>query len=338
MTIKDIAQLSGYGIGTVSRVMNDQPGVSDKARETILKVIKESNFEPNENARHLKKRSASSICIIIKGKQNMLFADILERIQNQLSMMDEDAMFEYIDEEGDEVECAIRLIRNRSPKGIMFLGANLGLFDDRIEQFHIPCMIVTTNGSTLSSKLISSVSVNDESATYDMISYLIGKGHKNIGIIGGRQHSKQIASKRLEGCMRAFKEHQIDFATEENYMPSRYTMESGYEAAKELLSKNPGITALFAFSDTLAIGAMRAACDLGLSIPEDLSIAGFDGINMAKYSIPRLTTIRQDTQALAATGVTLLLKHTHYNLAVEHQEAPYDLVEGESVRTYTASR
>ena len=114
-------------------------------------------------------------------------------------------------------------------------------------------------------------------------------------------------------------------------------MESGYEAAKELLSKNPGITALFAFSDTLAIGAMRAACDLGLSIPEDLSIAGFDGIDMAKYSIPRLTTIRQDTEALAATGVTLLLKHTHYNLAVEHQEAPYDLVEGESVRTYTAS-
>lgn len=337
MTIKDIAQLSGYGIGTVSRVMNDQPGVSDKAKETILKVIRESNFEPNENARHLKRRSASSICIIIKGKQNMLFADILERIQNQLSMMDEDAMFEYIDEDGDEVECAIRLIRSRSPKGIMFLGANLSLFDERIQQLNIPCMIVTTDGSTLDSKLISSVSVNDESATYEMICYLIKKGHKNIGIIGGKQHSKQIASKRLDGCLRAFQDYHIPFLTEENYLPSRYTMESGYEAAKELLSKNPDITALFAFSDTLAIGAMRAACDLGLSVPEDLSIAGFDGINMARYSIPRLTTIRQDTEALAVTGVTLLLKHTHYNLAVEHQEVPYDLVEGESVRTYTIS-
>ena len=81
MTIKDIAKLSGYGIGTVSRVLNNHPDVSDKARKKILSVIEESNFQPNTNARHLKKRSASSLSIIVKGNQNMLFADILEKIQ-----------------------------------------------------------------------------------------------------------------------------------------------------------------------------------------------------------------------------------------------------------------
>lgn len=120
MTIKDIARISGYGIGTVSRVINNQTGVSDAAREKILRVVEENGFEPNVNARHLKMSSKSAVVVIIKGNQNMLFADIVERIQSQLAGYDEDVIVEYIDEDGDEIEYAIKLIRSVNPKGIMF--------------------------------------------------------------------------------------------------------------------------------------------------------------------------------------------------------------------------
>ena len=97
MTIKDIARISGYGIGTVSRVINNQTGVSDAAREKILRVIEENGFEPNVNAKLLKMSAKSAVVVIIKGNQNMLFADIVERIQNLLAGYDEDVIVEYID-------------------------------------------------------------------------------------------------------------------------------------------------------------------------------------------------------------------------------------------------
>ena len=85
VTIKDIARLSGYGIGTVSRVLNNHPDVSEKARSAILQVVEEQGFEPNSNAKHLKMQGRSAIAVLVKGSQNLLFADILERIQMRLS-------------------------------------------------------------------------------------------------------------------------------------------------------------------------------------------------------------------------------------------------------------
>ena len=142
MTIKDIARISGYGIGTVSRVINNQTGVSDAAREKILRVIEENDFEPNVNAKLLKMSAKSAVVVIIKGNQNMLFADIVERIQSQLAGYDEDVVVEYIDEDGDEIEYAIKLTHSVNPKGIMFLGANLALFDERVKELEIPGVII----------------------------------------------------------------------------------------------------------------------------------------------------------------------------------------------------
>ena len=104
MTIKDIAKLSGYGVGTVSRVLNNHPDVSERARKKILAVVESQGFEPNSNARHLKMQAPSSIAVLVKGTQNMLFADILERIQAVLRDHEEDVYVAYLDEDADEVQ------------------------------------------------------------------------------------------------------------------------------------------------------------------------------------------------------------------------------------------
>ncbi len=331
MTIKDIARMSGYGIGTVSRVINNQPGVSDAARTKILKVVEESGFEPNVNARHLKMAAKSAIVVIIKGNHNMLFADIVERIQSRLAGYDEDVIVEYIDEDGDEIEYALRIINGVNPKGIMFLGANIGLFDERIQGIKIPCIIITTSGQSLDAANISSIAIDDTLAAYDMTRYILGRGHRKICVIGGQVTEKQIGHNRYEGCKRAVEE---TAGAEFSYVPCRYSMESGYEVAKELFSENPDITAVMALSDTIAIGVMRAAADLGRRIPEDISVTGFDGIEMAGYSIPRLTTVRQDTEVIAARSVDIILEKIH-NMTVcgTHEIVAHILVEGESVKS-----
>ena len=97
MTIKDIARLSGYSLGTVSRVLNDHPDVSEQARERVLAVVREHGFQPNSNARHLKMQAQSAVAVLVKGTQNLLFADILERIQSRLQDNGEEVYVAYLD-------------------------------------------------------------------------------------------------------------------------------------------------------------------------------------------------------------------------------------------------
>ena len=275
MTIKDIAKLSGYGIGTVSRVLNNHSDVSDKARKKIMEVIEESNFQPNTNARHLKRQAVSSLSIIVKGNQNMLFADILEKMQMLFSRNGENAEVSYIDEDANEVECALSLCRDRNPKGIIFLGGNLDYFD-AFDSIEVPCVLLTNSAGSLNISNLSSFYTDDEEASYQVGSYLIKQGHKKIGVIGGTLSATQISSSRYEGCLRSFKENGIDFEEKKAYIPCRYSMEDGYQAAKKLLKQVSGVTAIIALSDTIAVGAMRAICDAGKRVPDDISVVGFD--------------------------------------------------------------
>lgn len=331
MTIKDIARLSGYGIGTVSRVLNNHSDVSDKARKKIMEVIEESNFQPNTNARHLKRQSASSLSIIVKGNQNMLFADILEKMQMLFSRNGENAEVSYIDEDANEVECALSLCRDRNPKGIIFLGGNLDYFD-AFDSIEVPCVLLTNSAGSLNISNLSSFYTDDEEASYQVGSYLIKQGHKKIGVIGGTLSATQISSSRYEGCLRSFKENGIDFEEKKAYIPCRYSMEDGYQAAKKLLKQVSGVTAIIALSDTIAVGAMRAICDAGKRVPDDISVVGFDGISLSNYCIPRLTTIRQDTDRMAREGVELMLRQIHYPGEGRDVSVPFQLLERESVR------
>lgn len=333
MTIKDIAKASGYGIGTVSRVINNHPDVSDKARAKILEVIEEMGFEPNENAKMLKQRNGNSIGVIVKGNRNMLFADMLESIQYILNDTDENVSIEYIDEDADEVAHALKMCKNATPKGIFFLGANLQLFDDRFQEITVPCVILSTDARTLCHhKNLSSVFVDDTSATYEMTKYITGLGHKQIGLLGGCLTKTQISYYRYLGCIKCFEDNNIPFDKEKNYQSCRFSMDDGYEATKKLLIKNKDITAIVAFSDTIAIGAIRAINDMKLKVPEDISVVGFDGIMSAKYSVPRITTIGQDTKRIAEKGTEIMLRKIHYPGPGEHVLIPYTFEQGDSVR------
>ncbi len=337
MTIKDIAKLSGYGIGTVSRVINNHPGVSDKARTAVMKVIEETGFQPNSNAKFLKMRASSSIAIIVKGNRNMLFQTLVEQIQHRLIKNDEEAVVSYIDEDEDEVTFAMSLCRENNPKGIFFLGGDMEFFKKNFKHISVPCVLLTNSGKELAYENLSSLTTDDTEAAEAVIDYLAKQGHQHIGILGGNEpeadSDTQISFKRLNGCMLGFKKHDLLFDPELQFEPCRYSMEEGYEAAKTLLTKDPSLTAIFALGDTVAFGAMRAIRDMGKKIPEDISIVGYDGIDLAKFSTPRLATVRQDTEQMAKQGVDLMLQRIHYPYKAVHKTIPYTLITAESVKS-----
>ena len=116
MTIKDVARLSGCGVATVSRVLNNHPDVSEETRRKVMAVVEEHDFQPNNNAKHLKQQAGTSIAIVVKGTQNMLFADLVEQIQARLLGKDRDAAVYYLDEEANEVAYALQLCRYRNSR------------------------------------------------------------------------------------------------------------------------------------------------------------------------------------------------------------------------------
>ena len=337
MTIKDIAHRSGYAVGTVSRVLNGTPGVSDKARARILAVVAETGFQPNDNARHLKQRRSESIAIIVKGVGNMLFARVLEKMQSRIKAAGKAAAVYYLDEDDNEVEQAVRICRELKPLGILFLGGNRGYFLDGFRQITCPCVLVSNRADALGFPNLSSVATDDVDGAASAMGFLLDAGHRAVGVIGGEScvvspelmcNTSQL---RLTGCIRACAQRGVPFDPAAQTAQSRFSMEGGYEGAQLLLDRMPELTAIFAMSDVMAIGAIRAVLDRGRRVPEDVSVIGYDGIEQAHYCTPRLTTIRQGADQMARRGVEILLGQLDGEENTVHEIVPFSLALGESV-------
>lgn len=330
MTIKDIARLSGVGVTTVSRVLNDHPDVSEKTRRRVLAVVAEQGFQPNTNARHLKQQTSASIAIIVKGTMNMLFAELMERCQQLLQDAGQNAAVYYLDEDANEVVYAVQLCRERKPLGILFLGGDLEFFQAEFGHITVPCVLLTNSARELDFPNLSSLTTDDEEAAYRVVRYLADQGHRDIGLLGGNWSCTQISYRRVLGCQRAFDELSLPFDAR-RCEPCRYSFSDAYDTTKRLLGRCPELTALFCVSDVMALGAIRAIHDLGRRVPRDISVVGYDGIPLSRFSVPRLTTVRQDTQQLARQGVDLLLRNLQRPRPPVHGVVPFELIAGESV-------
>ena len=199
--------------------------------------------------------------------------------------------------------------------------------------------IFSTVGSipeNISRNLYSSISVDDRLESAKMVEYLISIGHTRIAILVAEAQEQSISRLRLEGYCDSLKVHDIEINqnlichTEEKL--SHFSMENGYLSTKRLLARGEPFTALYAVSDSLAVGALRALHEAGLRVPEDISLAGYDGIDMTNYIVPSLTTIRQPAEKMAKDTTKLLFdiiagKKTH-----QHILYPAELVIRESTR------
>lgn len=333
-TIKDIAKLSGYSIGTVSRVINHRPDVSPEARKRIEEIIQRENFQPNSNAKLLKQRGTSSITVLVKGIANSFLESILEEMQISLHSHGEEINVVFLDEEANEIKTALQICREQKPKGLIFLGGNRRYFSERFSEIKVPAVLVSDTAEDLGFANLSSFTTDDFKAARMAIDFLTRRGHQRIAIIGGSLNDENglVGARRVQGALDMLKEKGLTFDLETDYVSCRFSMQDGYNAMQELLKKADGITGIFAVSDMIAIGAVRAAADAGLKVPDDLSIIGFDGIDYVRYSVPRLATIMQDTKQLAERSVEDLLMRISYTRNAVHEMIPFRVITGESIR------
>ena len=331
MTIKDLAAKTGYSLGTISRVLNNQAHVSEQAREVILKAAQESGFRLNANARQLKQQHSNSILVLCKGRGNELYEELLVIIQSRFAQTQHPVIIDYIDESENVVRRAIQLCPEKKPVGILFLGGNR---DEFLEDFHrisVPCVLVTGHAEQFPFPNLSSVTSDDVLSASIAIDHLVEQGHRNIVVVGGHRDYSDITQQRYQGCLQAFQRNDISFREDRDYETCRYTYEEGYRAATELLRRNDSFTALFAMSDVMAIGAIRALRDQGRQVPEDVSVVGLDGLSIGAYTVPRLSTVAQSARELANKSVDLLLQGIS-NKEVGHVTVPVSLQKRESVK------
>lgn len=332
MTIKDIAKESGYSVSTVSRVLNNRDDVSPEAEKKIRRIVAEHNFVPNGNAKHLKQIASKTICVLIKGTSNMVFSGIAEEIQTIVNKTSYTLNMIYLDEEENEVEQAIIQCRERKPLGILFLGGNPAFFREKFHEVKVPSVLVSTAGKDLGFPNLSSVATDDVEAAKCAMNYLVNQGHVHIGVIGGNLSSSYVSEQRYIGCEKCFGEKGRIFDYDKYFVKARFDFGSAYRATEKLLEKAKDMTAIFAMSDVMAIGAIRAIRDRGLLVPDDISVVGFDGIPMADYYNPKLTTVRQRYQTMARRSLEILFRTIDLKTKAVHEIIPFELALGESVR------
>jgi len=332
MTIKDLAAQTGYSVGTVSRVLNNQSHVSEQAREIILRAARESAFQLNVNAKQLKQQYSNTILVVCKGKANELFDALLVRIQSRIAQSSYPLLVDYVDESDNVVQRAVQLCREKKPRGVIFLGGNREEFLNDFHKITIPCVLVTGQARDLPFENLSSVSSDDVVAAGMAIDHLVELGHRQIVELGGNRDYSDITRSRYQGCLDAFREHGIPFQEERDYETARYDFEDAYRATHALLKRNPQFTALFAMSDVMAIGAIRALRDAGKRVPEDVSVMGFDGLSIGDYMVPRLSTVVQSARLLAEQTLELLRQGVIENRCDSHVIIPVTLEKRESAR------
>lgn len=312
ITIKDIARICGVGVSTVSRAINDYPGINAETKKKILDTIAEYHYVPNNSARNLKMLESDTVALIIKGIDNLFFHGMIKMFEEEFKGSGYTFILQMVNENQDEAEIALELAKEKRLRGIIFLGGlvNSRYSEEALNSINIPYVrctgLITNNRDKLK---FSSVSIDDEKESYKVVDYLCKMGHKKIAIISER--GKTLGAARQLGYERALRDNGIE--VDQNlivYMREdlpTYSIENGYAVIKELMDSEKEFTALYAISDLLAFGAYKAIKESGKSIPDDISVVGFDGLSMTDYFTPALTTVEQPQNGMVKASIQMLL-------------------------------
>lgn len=332
ITIKDIARICGVGVSTVSRAINNHPDINPQTKEMVMQVIRENNYIPNNSAQNLKRQDAKAIAVLVKGINNSFFSEMIKVLEEEIKEKNYSMVLQQVDFEEDEVDVALKLVKEKRLRGIIFLGGYLVHSEDKLAQLHVPFILCTTGmvPKGYSRNTYSSVAVNDTKESYKLVDYLCKNGHKDIAIICARKTDASIGKLRLEGYKKALKDNGIPVRDEMilTMKPeiADYSLENGYVVMKEFLEKGIPCSAVFAISDILAIGAGKAISEAGLRVPEDISLAGFDGVEIGKYVIPSLTTLKQPVDSIARETTRIL-----FNIIADKAKHQHCVFDGELV-------
>ncbi|MEC1178858.1 LacI family DNA-binding transcriptional regulator [Metasolibacillus meyeri] len=312
VTIKDIAREAGVSITTVSRVLNNkEEGMSNETREKVLRVIEKVNYQPNQLARSLVTKRSKMLGLIVPNISNPFFPELCRGAEDEANDHNYSLIICNSDDQLHKEENYLRLLKEQQVDGILLSSKDQLSETNKMQlrESKIP-FIIFDRGEEGNQH--SGVFLDNEKGGYLAGQHLIALGHTQIACITGPKniHNSQ---KRLSGFQLALKEAALGLP-EEFILTGDFKMDTAYQLAKEFL-KNNRVTAIFACNDLMACGVYQAAHELGIRIPEQLSIIGFDDIPLITALIPKLTTIRQNTYEMGRKAIELLIHQ------IEHESS-----------------
>lgn len=309
MTIKDIAKISGVSVSTVSRVLNNHPDVSEDVRHKVMAVVEEYNYIPNNSARALGQSKSDNIGLIVRGISNPFYTSIIHEIEQDIEKAGYTLVMQQIGSCDDELLAGAMMERDKRLRGLIFLGGRLDSTKDQIAGIGVPFVNCSSNNAygTLDADSYSSVSIDDTQTAYEAVKELYKEGHRRIAVLLARPDDGSVSQIRYEGYVKALTE--AGMAPDEDLIISvdSYNIADAYYGTKKWLEKGIAFDAIFAISDNLAMGAMRAMREKGIDVPGQCSIVAIDGIDVSEYMAPALSTYCQPMKELGRTSVELLI-------------------------------
>ncbi|SDY04179.1 LacI family transcriptional regulator [Evansella caseinilytica] len=332
VTIYDIAKKTGFSITTVSRALNNYSDVSEKTKKLILQAVDEMGYYPNSIARTLTTKKSWTIGVIFVedlgvGIMHPFFSAVIESFKKYVEKFGYDIIFLSRNVGGEE-KSYIDHALHRGVDGVIIVCSH----DDDPEVKKLiesPLQTVVIDLYSNKTSVVYSDNVNGSELA---VQYLHSLGHRKIAHIYG--HQKTMAGvERLKGFLSVVEKLQLNIPDSYIKDGSFFSVDGGMQAMSELLELGDPPTAVFAAGDAMAIGAMKAVEAAGLRVPEDVSIVGFDDIELAQYVTPALTTIRQNTDLIGQSAAEVLLKQiNNKNKVFSAVTIPVELMVRESAR------
>ncbi|KQL53019.1 LacI family transcriptional regulator [Heyndrickxia shackletonii] len=335
ITIRDVANAANVSPATVSRVINTPELVGEETKVKVQETIDKLGFSPNAIARGLSVQKTNTIGLIVPGISDFFFNELyvgieeVARKNNMKVLLFDSQHSEYRVQEG------LTFLKQHQVDGIIFTSRPITSdYDAILSRLDVPVVLALTQ--SYGTYPLKSFRVDDYKAAYDAVSYLISRGHQRIGMISGPTTDIIAGKTRLTGYKAALQQSSIPIS-DEAIEYGEFRFEDGYRAMARLLEKQSTnkLTAVFAASDEMAIGAMRCLHDKGIRVPDDISVMGFDDLRICQMSTPTLTTVAQPLKQIGEFAVSHLLKcmedeSTSIDNSIHY--VSHHIVERESVR------
>jgi len=330
-TLEEVAVRAGVGRGTVSRVINGSPRVSDRAKAAVEAAIAELGYVPNRAARALAGNRTDAIALVIPEPETRLFAepyfsDIIRGIGAELADTDMQLLLTLIRTPKERARFAQYLAAHRVDGVLLVSVHEDDPLPDLLEQLEMPAVL---NGRRSDLESVSYVDADNVGGARAAVAHLLERGRRAVATITGPL-DMYVARSRLDGYRQAVREAGAD-GSEELVVAGDFTEEGGRRAMRELLARRPDVDGVFAASDLMAAGARAVLREAGRAVPDDVALVGFEDSAIARHMDPPLTSIRQPTEEMGRTMARVLLEEIAERAAVRrHVVLATELVRRES--------
>lgn len=331
LSIRDIAKMAGVSVSTVSRVLNGYSDVSARTKARVQQIIQQCGYQPNNAARNLKRSRSNAVGLLMEGSATPFVTGLSDLLEEEINAHGYALVPHRVTHGVSGVDTAVQLVKEKRLQGLIICGGCFIHTLAELQRLTVPTVFCTTTLSGIDPAAYSSVRVDDFRAAKQAVGYLCAIGHRQIAILGGiRDDRGGVSSLRFQGYRAALSEHAIPFDARLARFCGLFTMQRGYDAVCELLSAGLRPTAIFCVADELAVGACKAIFQAGLRVPQDISVMGYDGTEIARFYEPSLCTVRQPSTHIAHKTAEILVSLMEGEGSNRHVVFPTEIVIGGS--------